>query len=292
MRIKLSIAAAAAILFFANCNEPSTTSDTHTATNTNTEVVSDVKPIELACHYLTGKDSIKKVKSTYGQHLDILMAINRTDSNNIEKMDTLLIPNNLSGTVNQYSPFPQTIPYGNVKKIILFSYPAQYFAAYENGRMVRSGQTNMGREKDPTPTGLFFTNWKAEETKSTFNDEWDLKWNFNIENKLGVGFHEYALPGYPASHSCLRLTQDDAKFLYTFAEEWKLKDKDEVRAKGTPVLVFGSYPFGSRKPWLQLAQNPHATDISPASIKQMIDEKLNDIMAAQATRDSLDKKSA
>jgi hypothetical protein len=26
--------------------------------------------------------------------------------------------------------------------------------------------------KHKTPTGLFFTNWKAEETTSTFDDEW------------------------------------------------------------------------------------------------------------------------
>jgi hypothetical protein len=30
-----------------------------------------------------------------------------------------------------------------------------------------------GEEKHKTPTGLFFTNWKAEETTSTFDDEWD-----------------------------------------------------------------------------------------------------------------------
>jgi hypothetical protein len=30
--------------------------------------------------------------------------------------------------------------------------------------------------------GFSFTNWKAEETTSTFDDEWDLRWNFNIEN--------------------------------------------------------------------------------------------------------------
>jgi hypothetical protein len=29
----------------------------------------------------------------------------------------------------------------------------------------------MGSEKHKTPTGLFFTNWKAEETTSTFDDE-------------------------------------------------------------------------------------------------------------------------
>jgi hypothetical protein len=44
----------------------------------------------------------------------------------------------------------------------------------------------------------FSLNWKAEETTSTFDDEWDLRWNFNIENKLGVGWHQYSL-GYPAS---------------------------------------------------------------------------------------------
>jgi hypothetical protein len=59
-----------------------------------------------------------------------------------------------------------------------------------------AGPTKWG-EKHKTPTGLF-SNWKAEETTSTF-DEWDLRWNFNIENKLGVGWHQYSLQGYPAS---------------------------------------------------------------------------------------------
>jgi hypothetical protein len=66
----------------------------------------------------------------------------------------------------------------------------------------------MGREKIKLQLVCFFTNWKAEETTSTFNDE-GLKWNFNIANKLGVGFHQYSLPGYP-SHSCLRLQERDA----------------------------------------------------------------------------------
>lgn len=123
-------------------------------------------------------------------------------------------------------------------------------------------------KKDPTPTGLFFTNWKAEKTTSTFNDEWELKWNFNIENKKGVGFHQYELPGYPASHSCLRLLEKDAKFLYTFADEWILKDKENVKVKGTPVVVFGSYNFDGPKPWLQLASDPKALNISESEIEK------------------------
>jgi hypothetical protein len=45
----------------------------------------------------------------------------------------------------------------------------------------------MGSKIHKHQLDYFFTNWKAEETTSTFN-EWDLKWNFNIENKEGVGF--------------------------------------------------------------------------------------------------------
>jgi hypothetical protein len=142
----------------------------------------------------------------------------------------------------------------------------------------------MGRKKDPTPTGLFHTNWKAEQTTSTFNDEWDLKWNFNIENKLGVGWHQYALPGYPASHSCLRMQEKDARFMYEWADQWILEGTDNVLANGTPVIVFGSYNFDAPKPWLQLVANPHALDITETEIQQQTAPYLNSIVAEQEKR--------
>ena len=107
----------------------------------------------------------------------------------------------MSHSIKQYFPFPFEASFlKGIKKIIFFSYPTQSFAAYENGVLVYTGPTSMGRKADMTPTGLFYTNWKAEQTTSTFNDEWDLKWNFNIENKLVIGFHQYEMPGYSASH--------------------------------------------------------------------------------------------
>jgi hypothetical protein len=120
----------------------------------------------------------------------------------------------------------------------------------------------MGSEEHKTPAGLLFTNWKAEETTSTFDDEWKLRWNFNVENKLGVGWHQYSLSGYPASHSCLRLGETDAKYLYDWADEWKLADSETVKVKGTPVIIFGSYDFTAPKPWFQLIVNPKALNIS------------------------------
>jgi lipoprotein-anchoring transpeptidase ErfK/SrfK len=215
----------------------------------------------------------------------IALALNRTDKAFFPKMDSVVIADDMNGDLSYYLPFPLEVPYlKDINKIIFFSYPAQTFATYEKGSLTYTGPTNMGRKKDPTPTGLFYTNWKAEETISTFDDEWKLRWNFNIENKLGVGWHQYELPGYPASHSCLRLQEKDARYLYDWADQWVLADKDSVQVKGTPVIVFGSYDFGGPKPWLQLITNPRALDISPDEIQKQTQPFLNAILSEQKNR--------
>jgi hypothetical protein len=217
--------------------------------------------------------------------LAIALAINRTDEQFFIKMDSVIIPTDLRGDIAFYLPFPVEVPYlTDVDKIIFFSYPTQTFAAYENGVLIYTGPTNMGRKKDPTPTGLFFCNWKAEETISTFDDEWKLLWNFNIENKKGVGFHQYDLPGYPASHSCLRLHEKDAKNLYKWADQWVLINDENVKSKGTPVIVFGSYPFGAPKPWLQLVENPKALTISESEMEKITAPYIETIIKEQEKR--------
>jgi hypothetical protein len=247
------------------------------------------KKIPISYTLLISKDSIKKlIKISDSNNLKVISAINRADVKFLNKFDSIIIPSDLTLSIKQYFPFPLEASFLNaVKKIIFFSYPAQSFAAYENGILVYTGPTSMGRKADMTPTGLFYTNWKAEQTTSTFNDEWDLKWNFNIENKLGIGFHQYDMPGYPASHSCLRLSEKDAKYLYEWANQWKIKGTDNILAQGTPVVVYGTYPFGNSKPWLSLAQNEKSLDISSADLENITKQFLPDIMQKQAQRDSI-----
>ncbi len=244
------------------------------------------KPTAISYHIENRKDWLKGNTASDAQ-LGILVAVNRTDRANFAKMDSIIVPSVLNEKVENYLPFPLTVPYlRDINKIIFFSYPSQTFATYEKGQLVYTGQTNMGRKKDPTPTGLFYTNWKAEKTVSTFNDEWDLKWNFNIENKKGVGFHEYALPGYPASHSCLRLQEKDARYLYDWADQWVLADKENVKVKGTPVIVFGTYDFDGKKPWLQLVKNPLALEISKEEIEKQTAPFLEKILTEQKNRET------
>ncbi len=240
-----------------------------------------VKPKTIAWQFVPAKQWWLANKKDSAM-LQIVVAVNRTDKAGFTQMDSVIVPVDMSGDLAYYLPFPLEVPYlKDVNKIIYFSYPTQTFATYEKGILIYTGPTNMGRKKDPTPTGLFFANWKAEETTSTFNDEWDLHWNVNIENKEGVGFHQYSLPGYPASHSCLRLQEKDARYLYDWVDQWVLSDKDSVLLKGTPVIVFGSYNFDGPKPWRQLIANPHALDISEAEIKNQTATYLSTILQEQ-----------
>jgi hypothetical protein len=72
-------------------------------------------------------------------------------------------------------------------------------------------------------------------------------------NARGVSFHLFDLPGYPASHACVRLLLRDAQWLYGWGEQWSLDDdRRELMMPGTPVMILGTYPFGSPSAWLSL----------------------------------------
>jgi len=274
-------AALFATLFLCYCNPQ----ETATAPVKAKKLIDRKKPVAaISYHYEQGKRWVNDHQSDTAFQR-IVATINRADVKHIAAMDSILVPSDSIADMAYYLPFPVTVEaIKEIDKIIFFSYTTQAFAAYENGEMIYTGATNMGRKKDPTPTGLFYTNWKAETTTSTFNDEWELKWNFNIENKLGVGWHQYEMPGYPASHSCLRLMEEDAKYLYEWAHQWELDKKEAVILKGTPVIVFGNYDFEGVKPWSALAANPRALDISAATISGIVSTYLPQIIAEQDKR--------
>ncbi len=277
----LSLISLAAIILFSNCTEQKEKAQV----KKSKKIIERKKPATPVSYRLVNSKEWIKPHQANTSLLHMACTINRADIAHIQKMDSIIVSNDSTADIAYFMPFPVSVAALNdIDKIIFFSYSTQSFAAYENGEMIYTGATNMGRKNDPTPTGLFFTNWKAEKTTSTFNDEWELKWNFNIANKLGVGWHEYEMPGYPASHSCLRLMEEDAKYLYTWADQWVLNKKDEVEVQGTPVIVFGSYDFNGPKPWKKVLANPHALDITEKDIAAIVSPYLPQVMAAQQKR--------
>ncbi len=219
----------------------------------------------------------------------VILALNRLDSKNKWRADTLVIPNTIDSTLMAYSPFPSKVDLlKDVKKFVIFSYPIQAYAVYNNGGLQKWGPTSMGKKSAQTKRGLMFTNWKKELAISTVNRHWKLPYNFNIENHLGIGWHQYDLPAYPASHSCLRLLMDDAKWLFNYGDQWILnKGGATVRAKGIPVIVFGDYDWDGKKPWKNLSSDSKSNDISLSEMDAVIQPFLSEILKEQKNREEV-----
>lgn len=257
--------------------------------NKKSKKFSVFKGDEFSYWPIKASDSLTKLfyKTFSKEQQYTIAALNRIDTDHIKGRDTLVVPNEFKATFMDYTPFPKTLSnITEIPKLIIFSYPIQAYGVYEKGNLVKWGPTNMGKKTAQTPRGLFFANWKGRKVKSTVDDEWILNWNFNIHNTDGVGWHQYALPGYPASHSCLRLLDADAQWLYNWAEQWVLENKSKVKVKGTPVIVFGDYKFGVKGVWHQLVANPNITDISKSTLEEIVEPYLAEIMNQQAIREA------
>lgn len=218
-----------------------------------------------------------------------ILALNRLDTKNKWRADTLAVPDKIDKTLMSYSPFPANVEMlKDVKKIVFFSYPIQAYSLYENGKLIKWGPTSMGKKAAQTKRGLMFANWKKELAISTVDSEWKLPYNVNVHNTLGIGWHQYDLPGYPASHSCLRLLMADAKFLYNWVDIWILnKNGATLKANGTPVIVFGDYKWGGKKPWKNLIADSRANDISIEELDAIIEPHLSKILEEQKKREEV-----
>lgn len=221
--------------------------------------------------------------------VEIILALNRVDRNVIRKLDSLVVPDTILTDINDYSPFPHQVDIlQKVSRLLIISQKLQAFAAYDYGNLTKWGPTSTGKKSTPTPNGLFYTNWKSKKTISTINEEWILKWYFNLDNFDGVSIHEYELPGYPASHSCARLLADDAKWIYYWAEQWSLTANGEnVVSFGTPVIIFGDYNFKFIPAWKLLPTEPDSAKIIEEKLTVVIQEHIFTILKRQEEKEKL-----
>jgi hypothetical protein len=100
-------------------------------------------------------------KAFTAAQLAVLEKLNRADIAHLRRLPLLVVPD-LWVDELQYSPFPPVYPGAAcLPKLLLVDLPAQAFAAYEDGRLVRWGPVSSGREAYPTPTGVFHLNWRT-----------------------------------------------------------------------------------------------------------------------------------
>jgi hypothetical protein len=200
-------------------------------------------------------DRIGSLQERFNEsQLALLEKLNRADVEHLEQLREVVVPESWSDDELSYSVLPTRYPSSAAWPTFLVVYlPGQLFGAYEFGNLVRWGPVSTGGRNSPTSAGRLTLNWRSTGRASTVDPDWFMRWYFNFGNREGLAFHAYSLPGYPASHGCIRLLERDAQWLFEWGQTWVLDlSGTRVLTPGTPVFIVGSYDFDAAPPWRSL----------------------------------------
>ena len=92
---------------------------------------------------------------------------------------------------------------------IIVSIADQRISLYDNGTLIARSSVSTGVEGHPTPLGVFSVLSKNKWHRSNIYSAAPMPYMQRI-TWSGIALHAGHLPGYPASHGCIRLTNDFA----------------------------------------------------------------------------------
>ena len=122
----------------------------------------------------------------------------------------------------EYIWAPEVAPAGPL--VMVISLDEQRVYVYRNGLRIGVGTISSGKKGKETPTGVFTILQKKKEHFSSLYDNAPMPFMQRLTWD-GVAMHAGRLPGYPASHGCVRLPYEFARKLY------------EVTSNGMTVIV-------------------------------------------------------
>ena len=106
---------------------------------------------------------------------------------------------------------PRISPAGPV--VVLVSLPLQIVNVYRNGILVGRSSISSGSKGHDTPTGVFTILEKKQTHRSKKYDDAPMP-NMQRLTWTGIAMHSGNLPGYPASHGCVRMPYDFSTLLF------------------------------------------------------------------------------
>lgn len=113
--------------------------------------------------------------------------------------------------------------------VLLVSIPEQRAFVYRNGVAIGVSTVSTGKKGHETPTGVFTILQKDAKHHSNLYNNAPMPYMERL-TWGGVALHAGNLPGYPASHGCVRMPLEFAKLLFF------------ETAMGTTVVVAGRSP--------------------------------------------------
>jgi L,D-transpeptidase-like protein len=117
---------------------------------------------------------------------------------------------------------PEISPAGPV--VVIVSLPEQRMYVYRNGVRIGRSTVSTGKKGHTTPTGMFTILQKKVSHESSIYKGAQMP-HMQRLTWTGIAMHAGHLPGYPASHGCVRLPVDFAEKLYS------------VTRSGTSVII-------------------------------------------------------
>jgi len=153
----------------------------------------------------------------------------------------------------QYWWHPELSPSGPL--MVLVSVPEQTMHVYRNGILIGRSSISTGSQGHATPGGVFSILGKHREYYSKKYDNAPMP-NMQRLTDTGICMHSGNLPGYPASHGCIRMPFDFSQLLFSATAQG-----------GTVVVGDGKVPVPhlASNPGLLLAPK----DLSSATVRPL-----------------------
>lgn len=205
----------------------------------------------------------------FGAHWPEVLRFNRLDRRHFGSGLSLKVPTDLAALA-AFSPLPREYPEAAAEaQFILVDLAEQYLGAYEYGQLKLALPIASGNPENPTPDGDFRVTafhrehesslYQIENTDTPYPMHYALRFH---TNPAGVAFwlHGRDVPGFPASHGCIGLYDEEMQQAYyknpskplledaATLFEWvikgrndsgnltNLKDGPRVKIIGSPIL--------------------------------------------------------
>lgn len=191
-----------------------------TARKTKEEEQKIQNKIDWQYYILKKNDTLESI---FGEYWQDVLRFNRVDRNHLWPGKKIKRPLSINDVKN-YSPFLKFYePAKQYQKYVLISLDEQFLGCYEFGHLKISFPIASGKESHKTPKGDFKVlarhrdHFSSKYTITGTNIPYPMTWAVKFKTlKSGAGFwiHGRDLPGYPASHGCIGLYDEEMQKKY------------------------------------------------------------------------------
>jgi len=165
----------------------------------------------------------------------------------------------------EYVWAPEVAPQGPM--LLIVNVATQRAVLFRNGVPIAATSVSTGRPGHATPIGVFTILQKQIAHYSSIYDSAPMPYMQRLTWQ-GVALHAGNLPGYPASHGCIRMPADFAKRLYgeTKVGMTVVVTRQQMIPRVAPTPTIVAQPAGSSPTRDSMIWNPTKSPQGPVSI--------------------------